>query len=129
MSQKSDDLIPLRFIAEEITVEFDTPPMFAKKPDPPSGFTWQGEHHRIVAIISRWFSYERKGRMAKNMKPEHHQVAIRRGSWGVGRFYFRVETDCGRIFDLYYDRAPEDAGDRKGHWYLWREMKPTRTNE
>jgi hypothetical protein len=122
MSQ-SDDLIPVRFIAEEITVEFDTPPTLTKKPDPPSAFTWKGKSFEVASVISKWFSYERKGRMAKNMQPEHLRAAMRKGSWGVGRFYFRVETACGRIFDLYYDRAPEEAGDRKGHWYLWREMK------
>jgi len=129
MSQKPDDLIPIRFIAEEIEVEFDHPPILAKKPDPPSGFIWQGDEFRIIDVISRWFSYERKGRMAKNMKQEHLRVADRRGSWGVGRYYFRVVTEPGRIFDLYYDRAPEDAGDRLGHWYLWREMQPTTSTE
>jgi hypothetical protein len=29
----------------------------------------------------------------------------------------------GRVFDIYYDRAPEAAGDRAGHWYLFREMR------
>lgn len=129
MPENESDWISLRFIAEEIGVEFETPPILTKKPDPPSGFTWQGEHFTVAAVISRWFSYERKGRMAKNMKPEHLRTAQRRGSWGVGRFYFRVDTECGRIFDLYYDRAPEGAGDRKGHWYLWREMKEAMSDE
>jgi hypothetical protein len=60
--------------------------------------------------------------MSKNMKPAHLREAERRGSWGVGRFYFRVRTDKERIFDLYYDRAPKQAADRLGHWFLWREM-------
>jgi hypothetical protein len=126
MSQEQDDLIPIRFISEEIEVEFEALPMLTKKPDPPSGFNWHDEDFKIVEVISRWFSYERKGRMTKNMRPEHLREAGRRGSWGVGRFYFRVKTVGSRIFDLYYDRAPEDAGDRKGHWYLWREMKEAR---
>jgi hypothetical protein len=115
--------IPHQFIGEEIEVTFDVPPMHSKKPDPPSGFLWRGEDFRVVVLISRWLSYERKGRMAKNMQPENLRVARRRGSWGVGRFYFRVRTEGGRIFDLYYDRAPEEAGDRAGHWFLWRELK------
>jgi hypothetical protein len=129
MSQKQNDLIPVAFIAEEIEVTLDHPPILAKKPDPPSGFIWKGENFRVVEVISRWFSYERKGRMAKNMKPEHLREARRRGSWGVGRFYFRVVTEADRIFDIYYDRAPENAGDRKGHWYLWREMKETKSGD
>jgi hypothetical protein len=61
--------------------------------------------------------------MEKNMQPAHAQAAARRGSWGVGRFHFRVRTQDSRFFDLYYDRAPEDAGDRAGHWVLFREMQ------
>ncbi len=60
--------------------------------------------------------------MARNMRPERAAMASHRGSWGVGRDYYRVRTDCGRVFDLYYDRAPKNAGDRKGAWYLYREM-------
>jgi len=58
------------------------------------------------------------------MQPAHAQTASLRGSWGVGRFHFRVETECGRIFDLYYDRAPRDAFDREGAWFLLGERKP-----
>ncbi len=64
--------------------------------------------------------------MAANMQPAHLATAARRGSWGVGRLYFRLRTDRG-VFDLYYDRAPEAAGDRAGHWYLWRQVEPTRS--
>jgi len=46
-----------------------------------------------------------------------------RVSWGVGRFYFRVRTDHGRVFDLYYDRSPKNVNDRLGGWFLWRELK------
>ena len=129
MPPKQNDWIPLNFIAEEIEVEFVTPPLLSKKPDPPSAFIWRGEKYRVASLISRWFSYERKGRLTKNMQPQHLRAAVRRGSWGVGRFYFRVETSEGRFFDLYYDRAPEEAGDRKGHWYLWREMKEGKSKE
>lgn len=41
----------------------------------------------------------------------------------MGRYYFRVRTDAGRVFDLYYDRAPRDTVDRKGSWHLLREME------
>jgi hypothetical protein len=123
MQQGRVEWTPLQFIGEEIESIFDTPPLITKKPDVPSGFIWRGEAFRVGELISRWFDYERKGRMSKNMQPEHLRVARKRGSWGVGKFYFRVQTEGGRVFDLYYDRAPEDAGDRKGHWFLWRELK------
>jgi hypothetical protein len=117
------DWVPVRFIDEEIKVHFKHSPVFTKKPNAPDSFSWDGLSFLIVEVLSRWFDYERRGRMARNMKPTHSREAARRGSWGVGRFYFRVQTDQGRVFDLYYDRAPIDAADRAGHWFLWREME------
>jgi hypothetical protein len=49
-------------------------------------------------------------------------TALHRGSWGVGRYYFRVRTDTRQVFDIYYDRAPQNIEDRKGSWFLYREM-------
>lgn len=72
-----------------------------------------------------WYDYGRSGSMAHNMRPANMAKAQRRGSWGVGRFYFRVLTGQGRIFEIYYDRAPKDAGDREGSWFLYREMIET----
>jgi hypothetical protein len=31
----------------------------------------------------------------------------------------------GRVFDLYYDRAPENADKRKGCWVLQAERSPS----
>jgi len=117
--------IPVRFIDEEIAVGFRRPPVLEKKPEAPSTFTWRSEAFRVAEVVSAWFEFGRKGRSARNMAPAHLETAGRRGSWGVGRFYFRVRTEAGRVFDLYYDRAPENAGDRKGHWFLWREVRPS----
>jgi hypothetical protein len=117
------DWIPVRFIDEEIEVQFNRPPMFTKKPGAPDSFLWGRLNFSIVEVLYTWFDFERRGRMARNMQPAHLREAAKRGSRGVGRFYFRVQTDKGRVFDLYYDRAPKDAADRAGHWFLWREMK------
>ena len=113
---------PLRFIGEPVQVEFDQPPRFEKRPDCPQRFVWQQETHHIAETLGEWQDYERRGRMAVNMRPSHLATASRRGSWGVGRFYFRIRVESGRIFDLYYDRAPNKAEDRKGSWFLLREM-------
>jgi hypothetical protein len=118
------DWKPLHFIDEEITVHFIRPPAVSKKPGPPDGFEWGKDTFQVSEVLAGWFDYRRRGRMAKNMKPVHLREAARRGSWGVGRFYYRVRTHGGRVFDLYYDRAPEKAADRAGHWFLWREMEP-----
>ena len=116
-------LEPLRFIGAGIEVQFDQPPALEKKPGCPERFTWQEQTYRVVERLDEWHDYSRRGRMARNMRPGHAATAAQRGSWGVGRDYFRVRTDAGRIFDLYYDRAPKSVGDRKGAWFLYREMK------
>lgn len=114
---------PVQFISEEIEVQFDEPPLLTKRPKAPDGFRWQQEQYQARRVLSAWTDYERRGNMAKNMQPAHLRLARQKGSWGVGRFYFRLETEQGRVFDLYYDRAPEGAADRAGHWYLWRELE------
>jgi hypothetical protein len=117
------DWSPLQFIDEEIAVRYKRRPTLEKKPEAPQEFDWRGASFRVAEVLATWFDYERRGREARNMAPPHAEAAVRRGSWGVGRFYFRVRTDDGRAFDLYYDRAPSRAGDRKGHWFLYRELR------
>jgi hypothetical protein len=116
------ELKPLRFIGESIEVEFDQTPTLEKVPGCPDRFLWQGRTYEITEKLAEWHDYTRRGRMARNMRPTHLAAASRRGSWGVGRDYYRVRTHTGRIFDLYYDRAPGKAGERKGGWFLFREM-------
>jgi len=114
---------PLHFYNESIKVEFLKPPMLEKKPECPHGFFWRDEHYVIIELLSEWVDHHRRGKMQKNMRPEHAALAETRGSWGVGRFYFRVQVEDGRIFDIYYDRAPGKAGEGKGAWYIWGERQ------
>ncbi len=118
-----DRWVPSGFLLEEIRVSFARDPLLSKKPGAPDEFIWRGDKHVVERVLRSWSSYGRRGRMAKNMQPAHLQVAARRGSWGVGRFYFRVQIEDGRVFDLYYDRAPKDADDRLGHWFIWRQLE------
>ena len=110
------------FISEPITVEFKALPQHAKSPSCPDGFTWRGQQFSVTGCIREWHDFRRKGRMARNMQPQHAEAASQHGSWGVGRFYFEVRTDSGQCFRLYYDRAPKDALDREGHWVLLAEI-------
>jgi hypothetical protein len=121
---KTEKLQVKHFIAEEISVHFDKVPLHRKSPPCPNAFTWDGEQFWIKRCLSEWKDFSRRGRMGRNMQPQHAAVAVKRGSWGVGRFYFEVETEAGPCFRLYYDRAPKDAGDRKGHWILLAELQP-----
>lgn len=117
------DSIPFNFIGEPIEVIYDQQPVFSKSPTCPSAFVWREETYPVVEMLETWVDYTRRGRMARNMQPAHSAAASRRGSWGVGRFHFRVRVEGGRIFEIYYDRAPESAGDRRGHWFLFGERR------
>jgi hypothetical protein len=123
-----DSWRPIRFIDAEIRVSHAEPPTLRKKPGPPDSFDWNDRRFPVLELLSSWIRYERRGRMGANLQPAHLKTAGRRGSWGVGRFYFRVRTPSG-VFDLYYDRAPEGAGDRSGHWVLWRELAQAPTGD
>ncbi|MBW8012334.1 MAG: hypothetical protein FVQ83_14060 [Chloroflexi bacterium] len=120
---------PKRFIGEAIQVDFNKPPTLEKKPGCPDSFTWQGQDYGIIALLKEWHDYKRKGEMRRNIKPNRIENAERRGSWGVGRDYYRVQTDNGQIFDIYYDRAPQNVDQRKGGWFLFRELTGGRQPE
>lgn len=113
--------LPCLFVGEPIAVEFDEAPLLEKVPHCPDHFVWRGQKYAVVEKLGEWHDYRRRGHMARNMAPRHLTTASKRGSWGVGRDYFRVRTDAGRTFDLYYDRAPS-AGGPKGGWFLYREF-------
>ncbi len=116
------EYIPLHFLDQPITVQFDTPPIREKAPDCPNGFVWEGRAYRVTAMLSAWTDFTRRGRMARNMRPAHASAAATRGSLNVGRYYFRVQVDSGQVFDLYYDRAMKNVDERKGQWFVYREM-------
>ncbi|MCC6567916.1 MAG: hypothetical protein IT315_01625 [Anaerolineales bacterium] len=130
------DYSPLHFLDHPIEPIFDTPPALEKSPACPNGFVWEGATYRVIEMLSAWTDFKRRGKMARNMQPEHAAVASNRGSLNVGRFYFRVRVVVVRpavelrdeqltqnqIFDIYYDRAMKNVDDRKGQWVVYREM-------
>lgn len=117
-----NDLTPIHFIDQPIEPVFDTPPAREKSPECPNGFVWEGRTYRVIEMLSAWTDFRRRGKMAKNMRPEHAAVAVNRGSLNVGRFHFRVKVDSEQIFDIYYDRAMKNVDDRKGQWFVYREL-------
>jgi hypothetical protein len=117
------ELIPLHFFDTTIEPVFETQPALEKSPECPNGFVWDDKTYRIIEMLSSWVDFKRRGRMARNMQPQHAEIASTRGSLNVGRFYFRVVTDTEQVFDIYYDRAMKNVDDRKGQWFLYREMQ------
>ena len=114
---------PIHFFDDPIEVLFDKPPTYEKSPTCPNGFVWERQTYHIVASLSEWSDFTRRGKYARNMRPAHAAVASGRGSLNVGRFYFRVKVENGRIFDIYYDRAMKSVDEKKGQWFLYRELE------
>jgi len=119
----ADNYQAIHFYDHPIEPLFDTPPAREKSPDCPNGFIWDEEMYRVIEMLSSWSDFARRGKMARNMRPAHAAVASNRGSLNVGRFYFRVLTDTNQFFDIYYDRAMKNIDDRKGQWFIYREME------
>jgi len=117
------ELTPSHFYDDSIEVIFDVQPVREKTPDCPNGFIWNDKTYRVTEMLSSWSDFTRRGRAARNMRPAHAEVASTRGSLNVGRFYFRVKVDTGQFFDLYYDRAMKSVDERKGQWYIYRELE------
>lgn len=116
-------LLPIHFFDDPIEVRFDEPPIREKAPHCPNAFVWKGIEYKILAALSEWTDFSRHGKMTRNMRPAHAAAAATRGSLNVGRYYFRIQTASGRIFDIYYDRAMKNVDDRKGQWFVYRELE------
>ena len=122
MSDKSQETNHTIFIGEEINVGFDTSFELAKKPNCPQRFFWRDKEFLVTKLTSEWKDFSRKGRFSKNMRSAHAIRASIKGSMGVGKFYFRVETDGNRTFDIYFDRSSIDHSRGKSGWFLFREV-------
>lgn len=114
---------PAKFISELIEVEYDTPQVKEKSPSCPNRFYWRGERFEILEVLEEWSDFSRRGKMSRNMRPTHLTRAARDGSRGVGRFYFRIKVQTEQVFEIYYDRSPENVDNRKGNWFLLGERK------
>jgi len=135
----ADNYQAIHFYDHPIEPIFDTPPAREKTPDCPNGFIWDEKNYRVIEMLSSWSDFTRRGKMARNMRPAHAAVASSRGSLNVGRFYFRVRVTLSsssiasplgtaghpenQVFDIYYDRAMKNVDDRKGQWFIYREME------
>jgi hypothetical protein len=123
--------LPARFIGVSIEVTYDSPPELEKRPGPPDGFTWEGRAYRVADVLREWHDYRKRGKTetfyVKERGSFRAKAAGRHGSWGVGRDYFRLRTETGEVFDLYYDRSPHGPGGRKGSWFLFRQIFNNRT--
>ena len=110
------------FYTEPIIVTFNQDPTFIKSPPCPDMFIWRDKEYLIKMCLSEKQDFSRRGKMARNMQPQHIKTAETKGSWGVGRFYFDIRTQNGQYFRIYYDRAPKNAIQHSGNWFLLAEL-------
>jgi hypothetical protein len=114
------------FIGAQIQVIYDQPPALEKRPGAPNGFVWEARAYRMTAILKEWHDYKLHGKSeifyAKEQGSYRAKAADRQGTWGTGRDYYRVRTDTGEVFDIYYDRTPGGPGGRKGNWFLYQQV-------
>jgi len=84
-----------RFIDEEIEVRF------AQKPGPPTSFLWRGQEYGIVEV-----------------EMAYRRLDFKRAWWQRRhRDYYRVKTETGQAFEIYFNRGPG-----KQYWVLYREF-------
>jgi hypothetical protein len=125
--------LPAKFIGVAIEPVFLEPPQLEKRPGAPDGFVWEGRKYLVENVLREWHDYGLKGKTRTFYEKEQGSfraaAASRRGTWGVGRDYFRVAVDSGEVFDLYYDRDPGGTRGRKGGWYLFRQILDAQVDE
>ncbi len=115
------------FIGKEIEPVFGDTPDLEKKTGAPSGFKWGDRDYRITRVIKEWHEYDQArpgGGRDAGRPPFGARSPMRRGSWGVGKDFYRVLLDDGRLVDIYYDRRPKGKK-RKGRWVIFRELGDT----
>ncbi len=112
----------MEFYSDPITVKFEKEPLIEKKTGAPHAFTWREKTYVIVAVEGEWHDYLPRGKSEEFYYQKRGDAPVmnpkKRGSWGVGTDYYRVRTDSGETFIIYYNRQPK--GQKKGEWVLIR---------
>jgi hypothetical protein len=83
------------FVSEEIEVHF------AKKPGPPSSFTWRGAEYKITEIAGSTRKLDFRSRWWRRRH----------------RDYYVVRTDTGETFRIYFHR-----GFGRKYWVLYAKL-------
>lgn len=82
---------------EQVEVWAKVSPKATDETEPPTGFDWRGNPHRILEVCNRWRIHSRWW--------EREQA--------VWREYFKVATDSGLLCLIYHDL-------QSGDWFLAR---------
>jgi hypothetical protein len=111
------------FISAVIEALFHREPAIKKRAGPPDAFVWDGRRFEVVEVLSEWHDYDKRREIGETRRSQS-QLYRQRGSWGLGRDWYRVQTGEGRLFDLYYERRPRSRT-VIGSWVLYCELDET----
>lgn len=96
------------FVSEAMTPEagsFDATGIARGEPGLPARFTWRGELHAVVDVLSVW----------KTSSPEGGS-----GEVYVRRHWWEVRTDRGVVLKVYCERQVKTSAKRRWHVYTMR---------
>lgn len=111
-----------KFIDEPIQVGYQKEHLLKKIPVCPDYILWRGDRFDVEYLVSQWSDLSRRGLKSRNMRPAHLDRAEKKGSWGVGRFFFQITLVNRRQFVIYYDRTPRKGDEGCGQWILLYEI-------
>ena len=76
----------------------------------PKAFTLRGHRHAVVEVVSTWHE-------------ESFGGGYRRDAWlGHQRVFYRVRTEAGELFDIYFDVGERQRRGR-GRWVMHRRLR------
>ena len=95
------------FIGEQIEVQMVGEPVKV-----PVSFRWYGSDYHIAEVLASWADFG------------YGQTPPRRPHWWQRRHrnYYRVKTDTGETFEIYYDRGTRASHPERRKWYLFRRI-------
>lgn len=97
--------MPRRFFGQQISVEQDS------NSRQPLSFAFKDETHNIAQIMTSWHDYGFPNDGRKHTWRQRHH-----------RNYYRVRTDDGRHFEIYYDRGVSMDNPHYMRWYVTEEF-------
>ncbi len=94
-----------RFFGQLITVERDP------RSRAPTAFAFRDEKHTVAQVLTSWqdHGFPNDGRRHTWRQRRH-------------RSYYRVRTDEGRDFEIYYDRGVSMDSPKYMRWYVSEEL-------
>ncbi len=95
------------FIGAEVEVTMGGGPVLM-----PVSFRWEGHEHRVAEVLTHWFDYG----FGTDPRPNPKWWQRRH------RNYYRVRTEDGSTYELYFDRGANLKHPERRKWVLYRSL-------